>query len=121
MIGEGGKLLLEALRIRNQEDEFFFAIKVIDAIDELLKLRDRLCSSRSNNCINDIEKFIKSGRGLNEFQSLNSHIVCEKEPPRDLAIMKFLYLTLAGEKLYEELYKFDDLSYQKFLQRIWFY
>ncbi|MFP3035521.1 MAG: hypothetical protein ACEY3A_00465 [Wolbachia sp.] len=81
MIGEGSKLLLEALRIRNQEDEFFFAVQVIDAIDELLKLHDRLCSSGSNNCINDVEKFSKSGRGLCEFQFLQSRIVCEEEPP----------------------------------------
>ncbi|MDM8335610.1 hypothetical protein [Wolbachia pipientis] len=52
-----GSNLLETLRIENQHDEFLFAVEVVDAMNKLLELHGKLCSSQGNDCINDVKEF----------------------------------------------------------------
>ncbi|MDR0772873.1 MAG: hypothetical protein LBE46_00820 [Wolbachia pipientis] len=72
---------------------------VVEAINNLQKLYNRLCSPQGNDCVNDIKKFCQDGGGLGIFQFLKSYINnAEKNEPsiKNLTIMKFLRSIIEG-------------------------
>ncbi|GFR02861.1 uncharacterized protein TNCT_629921 [Trichonephila clavata] len=107
-----GDKTAEAGKTSNQPREVLVAEHVVNAINDLQKLHDRLCSPQGNDCVNDIQKFAQDGGGLCEFRLLQSYInyVEEDEPSIEkLTIMKFLRSIIEDEELYVKLHNFNYL------------